>query len=297
MSRKNKNNMEGSEMEIMDGRVDVVEEMENAGEVGTDVPTTEAAVAKDEDNRVWKDDNGTEISKSAFIRLQFTQNNMSRKDIAEKFDIPYRTVYGATVNMENAAEPTSRGRGVTFSKINVTLDGKVVFVKDGVVTINGEVQPEGTEVPETMEYDRNTWIKEQVAAGVNRGDLAKSLDLSYGVIYGLTKDADGTRQKYEVVDPDTNETISRSEYIRRRVAAGISKGDIAKELNVEYSVVWQATKKLKTTEERYVDAVKGLEKFLDVVNDAEGLKNLIDALNKVTIKVEEAAKVTTEAAE
>ena len=289
--------MEGSEMEIMDGRVDVVEEMENAGEVGTDVPTTEAAVAKDEDNRVWKDDNGTEISKSAFIRLQFTQNNMSRKDIAEKFDIPYRTVYGATVNMENAAEPTSRGRGVTFSKINVTLDGKVVFVKDGVVTINGEVQPEGTEVPETMEYDRNTWIKEQVAAGVNRGDLAKSLDLSYGVIYGLTKDADGTRQKYEVVDPDTNETISRSEYIRRRVAAGISKGDIAKELNVEYSVVWQATKKLKTTEERYVDAVKGLEKFLDVVNDAEGLKNLIDALNKVTIKVEEAAKVTTEAAE
>ncbi len=294
MGKKNKNYEEAVEMsEVMEnGAVEMENEM-TATPVDTEVPQdTSAGAEKAEDDRKWYDLEGKEVSKSAFIREQFSKANKSRKQIAEEYNIPYRTVYGATVNMENGAEPTSRGRGVTFSKINVTEDNKVVFVKDGTVTINGEVQPEGTEIPETVEVDRNTWIKDQVAAGVSRGDIAKILDLSYGVIYGLTKEAEGTRQKYEVVDPETNETISRSEYIRRRVAAGVSKSEIAKELNVEYSVVWQATKKMKTVEEKFVDAAKNLEKFIDLVEDPEALKNVIAQLNAIKVKAEEADKVT-----
>lgn len=259
-----------------------------AEELQQNVPAEAAEGTKDE--RKWYLEDGTECSKSAFIREQFLKNNLSRKEISEKFNIPYRTVYGATVNLENEAEPTSRGRGVTFSKINVTEDDKVVFVKDGVVIINGEEQPEGTPVPETIEVDRNEWIKRQVANGMSRGAVAKALDLSYGVVYGLTKDAEGTRQKYEV--EYNGKTMSRSEYIRMRVAEGISKSDIAKELGVEYSVVWQATKKMKTNEEKFVDAVNALEKFMDLVETPEILEQAIKLLNEVKIKAEEANVVS-----
>lgn len=267
----------------------MLNEMEGAELNTNDVPTTEAK----EDGRIWRSADGTECSKSAFIREQFSKFNKGRKEIAEEYGIPYRTVYGATVNMENEAEPTNRGRGVTFSKINVTEDGAVVFVKDGVVYVNGEVQPEGTAVPETMEMDRNEYIKQQVLAGVGRGDIAKRLDLSYGVVYGITKEAEGTRQKYEVT-LDDGSVISRSEYIRKQVEAGVPKSDIAKELGVEYSVVWQATKKLKTTEEKFVDTVKALEKFLDQVETPDVLRELIDKLSEVKIKAEAADTVSSE---
>lgn len=267
-----------------------VQEMQ-AEELQQNVPAEVAEETKDE--RKWYLEDGTECSKSAFIREQFLKNNLSRKEISEKFNIPYRTVYGATVNLENEAEPTSRGRGVTFSKINVTADDKVVFVKDGVVIINGEEQPEGTPVPETIEVDRNEWIKRQVANGMSRGAVAKALDLSYGVVYGLTKDAEGTRQKYEV--EYNGKIMSRSEYIRMRVAEGVSKSDIAKELGVEYSVVWQATKKMKTNEEKFVDAVNALEKFMDLVETPEILEQAIKLLNEVKIKAEEANVVSEEA--
>lgn len=264
--------------------------------VGTELDTQVQgnAPAEEKEEVKYYNSEGQEVSKSAFIREQFTKFNKTRKQISEEFNIPYRTVYGATVNMENDAEPTSRGRGVTFSKIQVTEDNKVVFVKDGIVYINNEAQPEGTEVPETVEVDRNEWIKAQVAAGVSRGDIAKALDLSYGVVYGLTKDAEGTRQKYEVTiknEDGTEETISRSEYIRRQVAAGVPKGQIAKELNVEYSVVWQATKKMKTAEEKFMDLISGLEKFMDMVVNPDSLAIAIEQLKSIEIKTEEADKV------
>jgi len=310
MARKSKNNNE----EV----VDMTPEMENGNEttfneemvgndqVGTDVPGTDETAGaagtdgavtpgEEKDARKWTDNAGNEVSKSAFIREKFSVDNMSRKEISEKFEIPYRTVYGATVNMENAAEPTSKGRGVTFSKINVTVDGHVVTVKDDVVFVDGVALEEGADKPETTEVDRNTWIKEQVTAGKNRGDIAKALDLSYGVIYGLTKEEEGTRQKYEVeIENEAGEKamISRSEYIRRKVAEGISKSDIAKELGVEYSVVWQATKKMKTVEEKFIDSIKNLEKFMDLVNNPEILAETIALLGTVTIKEEKKEQVT-----
>lgn len=236
-----------------------------------------------EEEVIWTLDDGTECSKSAFVREQFLTHNKSRKEISETYDIPYRTVYGATVNMENDAEPTSRGRGVTFSKIDVTEDNKLVVVKDDVVFIDGV---EVDEMPDTIEMDRNEWIKAKVEEGISRGDVAKMLDLSYGVIYGLTKDLAGGRQKYEVeVD---GKMISRSEYIRQLAAEGMARADIAKQLEVEYSVVWQATKKMKSVEEKYFEAVGALEKFIDQVENPELLTNLMAQLEAVKVKEEEA---------
>jgi transposase len=197
--------------------------------------------------------------------------------------------------MENAAEPASRGRGLTFSKIKVNAEDQLVTEKDGIISIAGVQQPEGTAMPEVTEVDRNEWIKRQIAAGAERGAIAKMLDLSYGVIYGLTKETEGTRQKYEV--EYEGKMISRSEYIRMRAAQGINKSDIAKELGVEYSVVWQATKKLKTTEEKFVEAVKTLVKFMDVVETPEALAAIVKSLEEIKVKAESKDTITEEAEE
>lgn len=265
----------------------LMDEMYANSTLGTDTPsaaqpTIEAAV----DNRVWKDAEGNEVSKSAFIREQFLTFNLSRKQIAEQFDIPYRTVYGATVNMTNEAEPATRGRGVVNSKIQITGDNKVALKEGDKYFLNGEeVEAAVALSMATSEVDRNTWIKEQVAAGVNRGDIAKYLGLSYGVIYGLTKEAEGTRSKHMVTLDDGTE-VSRSEYIRQQVAAGKSKADVAKELNVEYSIVWQATKEQKTVAEKLADAIATLEKFQDNVVEATEFADVIATLKVVTIKAE-----------
>jgi transposase len=248
-------------------------------------PNVEGAEPKDE--RKWLNAEGQEVSKSAFIREQFTVNNLSRKEISDKYQIPYRTVYGATVNMANEAEPASRGRGIVNPKIQVTVDNKVLLEENGKYFLNGEeITAEQASTIETVETDRNAWIKSQVDAGVNRGDVAKYLGLSYGVVYGLTKEAEGTRQKYEVELPDGSK-MGRAEYIRKRIEDGATKADVAKELNVEYSVVWQATKKAKTTEEKFQDAIAVLEKFAGSVKDVTAFNDAIAVLKTLEIIVEE----------
>ncbi|MNC00764.1 hypothetical protein D3C75_480980 [compost metagenome] len=237
------------------------------------------------------------MSKSEFIREQFTKNNLGRKEISEKFDINYRTVYGATVNLTNDAEPSTRGRSASVSKINVTADGHVVShgkAEDGSETllIDNEVVvlEEGQTAPETTEVDRNTWIKERVAAGVSRGDVAKVLGLSYGVVYSLTKDGEGGSQRHELEwtkEDGEKETISRSEYIRRRFAQGVERSEIAKELGVDYPVVWSALKSLKPESEKYAEAIDKLSKFAEALENADLFKSLIEQLKGFTFKPEE----------
>lgn len=285
--------------EIMDNEeVMVNDEFVANEEVGTEVAETEV-VETEAVEQEWVNNAGEVVSKSAFIREKFNVDNLSRKEISETYGIPYRTVYGATVNMTNEAEPSTRGRGVTNAKINITEDNKVILSEtqaDGTVKhfINGE-EVESIDGIETIEVDRNTFIKEQVAAGVNRSDLANYLGLSYGVIYGLTKEAEGTRSKYMITLEDGTE-ISRSEYIRQLVAEGLSKAEIAKKLGVEYSVVWQATKKVKSVEEKYNDAIAAIEKFADNVADADAFAAVVEMLKAVELKKEE-VEVEAEAVE
>ena len=264
------------------------EEMEVQDQFNGEAPTADEAAAEAKDTRVFEVD-GQAVSKSEFIRHQFTIGNLSRKEISEQFDINYRTVYGATVNMTNDAEPATRGRSAANQKINVTADGHVVTVIENVIHVdNIAVSDEEGAALETTEVDRNTWIKEQVEAGKSRGDVANALGLSYGVVYSLTKEVEGASQRHEI--EYNGEVLSRSEYIRRRFAEGVAKSDIAKELGVEYPVVWSALKSLKSEQDKFQDAVEKLSKFADKMVDADTFNTLVEELKALVVKEETPAE-------
>lgn len=234
---------------------------------------------------------GSQGSRAEFIREKFLVDNMSRKAITETYGIPYRAVYSATVNLENSAEASPRGRSVQNAVILVTEDNQAVVEKDGVIYVNGV---EVDEMPETLETTRNEWIQEQVAAGVSRADIAKFLGLSYGVIYNATKDLEGSRTRHEVTLEDGT-VISRNDYIRTLHAEGMSRGDIAKQLDVPYSVVWQATKVEKSIEDKFQEAVQAVMAFRANVVNVDAFDMAIAELQEMEVK--EVATVTEEAAE
>ncbi len=246
---------------------------------------------------------GSEGSRAAFIREKFIDENMSRKQISEQFGFPYRVVYSATVNMVNEAEAPSRGRSATNAIIKVNAENQVVEVKDvdgqQLTFVNGEAVDVTYAAEDLQDKNRNEWIKESIEAGMSRGDIAKILNLSYGVIYGLTKDSENTRQTHTVTLEDGTE-ISRAEYIRRRVAEGVSRSDVAKELDVPYSVVWQATKTEKTDEDKFRAAIEVIESYLDRVDNKEAVQEAITILQASNL-IEEAAEAeaveATESAE
>lgn len=265
-----------------------------AEQVATDAPET---VKAPKERETYELADGSIGSRAAFIREKFVDENMSRKQIAEEFGFDYRVVYSATVNMQNEAEGGSRGRSAVNAVIKVNAENQMVEVKevDGaqVTFVNGEATDVTYAEDDLMDKSRNEWIQEVVAAGMSRGDVAKILDVSYGVVYGLTKDAEGTRQTYTVTLADGTE-MSRAEYIRRQAAAGVSRGDIAKELGVPYSVVWQATKTEKTEQEKFEEAIKAVENFIGKTDNEEALADAIATLKAIQIPVEEAAEEAAE---
>lgn len=261
-----------------------------AEQVATDAPET---VKAPKERETYELADGSIGSRAAFIREKFVNENMSRKQIAEEFGFDYRVVYSATVNMHNEAEGGSRGRSAVNAVIKVNVENQVVEVKevDGaqVTFVNGEASDVTYAEDDLMDKPRNEWIQEVVAAGMSRGDVAKILDVSYGVVYGLTKDAEGTRQTHTVTLEDGTE-IPRAEYIRRQAAAGVSRGDIAKELGVPYSVVWQATKTEKTAQEKFEEAIKAVENFTGKTDNEEALADAIATLKAIQIPNKEAAE-------
>lgn len=238
---------------------------------------------------------GSQGSRAAFIREKFLQDNMSRKEIADTYGFAYRVVYSATVNMTNESEAAGRGRSTVNAVITVTEDGRYVTEDaEGNIVVDGEVfAGELADLGELKKVDRNEWIVSKVSAGVSRGDIAKILDMSYGVIYNITKDLEGTREKHEV-ELEDGTVISRSEYIRQLYAAGKSRGEIAKELDVAYPVVWQATKVVKTEVEKYNDTVESLRAYAEKVADVEMFNNLLDQLLAIDFKAEEVEPAVAE---
>ena len=248
--------------------------------VSTELP--EGATAKAPAQReTYTLADGSEGSRAAFIREKFIDENMSRKQISEEFGFPYRVVYSATVNMTNEAEAPSRGRAATNSVIKVNAENQFVEIKevDGqeLTFVNGEAVDTTYAEADLQDKNRNEWIKEMVDDGMSRGDIAKILGLSYGVIYGLTKDSENTRQTHTITLEDGTE-ISRAEYIRRRVSEGASRSDVAKELDVPYSVVWQPTKTEKTDEDKFRAALEVIESYVDQLDNKEAAEEAITIL-------------------
>lgn len=227
---------------------------------------------------------GSQGSRAAYIREMFLEDNLSRKEIAEKTGFAYRVVYSATVNMTNDAEPAGRGRAATSPNIKVWGANKALVKQHENGDLYDATTGDLVDEADTVEMNRNEWIKEQVAAGVSRGDLAKLLDLSYGVIYNLTKDQEGTRVKHNIELADGS-VISRSAYIRQLFAEGKSRSDIAKELEVPYSVVWQATKTEKSEADKFAELVDQIKAFGSKAVDEEIFNDAIAALEMVEIKV------------
>lgn len=259
------------------------------GQVDTDLPEGATAEAHAE-RKTYTLADGSEGSRAAFIREKFTQDNMSRKQISEEYDFPYRVVYSATVNMVNDAEPAGRGRAATNSVIKVNSENEHVIVKDvdgqQLTFVNGEAVDKTYSDDELTDKNRNEWIKEQVENGMSRGDVAKILDLSYGVVYGLTKDSENTRQTHTVTLEDGTE-ISRAEYIRQKAAEGMSRSDIAKELDVPYSVVWQATKTEKTDTDKFKAALEVIESYVDKLDNKEAAQEAVTILQASNIVEDE----------
>lgn len=250
--------------------------------VSTELPTVQETKEKE----TYELADGSVGSRAAFIREKFINDNMSRKEIAELFGFPYRVVYSATVNMVNEAESTTRGRSAANAIIKVDAENQMVEVKEvdgaAVTFVNGEAVDVVYAEDDLMDKSRNEWIKEQVEAGMSRGDVAKILDLSYGVVYGLTKEAEGTRVAH-TVELEDGSVVSRAEYIRMRAAAGVSRGDIAKELGVPYSVVWQATKTEKTAQEKYEELLASLEAYADKMDDKDAFNSAVQVLKELTV--------------
>ena len=260
-------------------------------QVATEGVSTELPVVQEpKEKETYELADGSIGSRAAFIREKFINENMSRKEIAETYGFAYRVVYSATVNMVNDAEATTRGRVATNATIKVNAENQVVEVKEiegaPVTFVNGEAVDVSYAAEELTDKSRNEWIKEQVDAGMSRGDVAKILDLSYGVVYGLTKEAEGTRTAH-TVELEDGTTVSRAEYIRKRAAEGVSRGDIAKELGVPYSVVWQATKTEKTAQEKYEELIKTLETYSDKMDDKDAFDSAVLVLKELTVKTAE----------
>ena len=256
-------------------------------EVSTELPND--FVAAEEKTYTLKD--GTQGSRAAFIREIFQVDNLSRKEIADKYGIAYRLVYSATVNLVNSAEATTRGRSATNAVIKVTADTSayVEVKEDGTVLANGEVVADPTLLGELVDKNRNEWIVEQVRAGVERGTLAKILDLSYGVIYAATKEEEGSRTKV-MIELEDGTSVTRSEYIRTQIAAGKARGVLAKELDVPYSVIWQATKVEKSAQDKYNEHILAIKGFADKIDEAQvaNFTAYVDALALIEIKDAEA---------
>ena len=251
-------------------------------QVATEAPMDTAVPAKAEKETYTLAD-GSQGSRAAFIREKFQQDNMSRKEIADTYGFAYRVVYSATVNMTNEAEAAGRGRSSVNAVIKVTANNQYVNEVDGKVFVDGEPYEGAVEdLGELQNADRNEWIISKAQEGVSRGDIAKMLGMSYGVIYNITKELEGTREKHEVTLEDGT-VVSRSEYIRMLYAEGKSRGDIAKELDVPYTVVWQATKVVKSEQEKFADLVESLKGYADKVADPDTFAVILDDLSKVEL--------------
>lgn len=100
--------------------------------------------------------------------------------------------------------------------------------------------------------------RELLNQGLSRPEIAKRLNVKYQLVYAATKDmkpgnsgtySDGTPRtggRVTIKDPVTGEQMNRADYIKREFAKGRKRVDIAKELDVAYQIVFQATKDAAT---------------------------------------------------
>lgn len=206
------------------------------------------------------------MSRRQFIQYLFTEADMSRKDIAALLDLKGNQVYQATVNMENSHHGPGRGAGQGSNRAEKARDlarqgytrpdiAKELEMSYGAVyaatksldvhsarnatkrimlTVNGEEQ----------EMTRPDAIRELARQGYTRPQIKEQLDVSYAVVWAATKNVDvvEARSNRVMVTMEDGREIPRTQAIREMADDGKSRRQIADALDLDYSVVWAATK-------------------------------------------------------
>jgi len=172
-----------------------------------------------EPKKLYHLEDGTEGSRSAYIRQEFLKNR-PRGDLAKELGVSYAVVYAATANMHNELTDGKPGRGV----------GRGVIMEDG--------------------RSRAEHMREMLQQGKTRGEIAKHFKCPYATVYAATKELlaegkEGARahRGKVVITLEDGSSIGRAEHIRALHAAGKSRREIADKLDCDYAVVWAATKK------------------------------------------------------
>ena len=132
------------------------------------------------------------------------------------------------------------------------------MVKEKVATpeVAQEVAQEAAEkqvfiLDDGREASRSAFIRQEFKKDKSRGDIAKELNIPYSLVYTATANM------YNVKHPESGDVVRargtmledgtpRSEYFRKQVAAGVSRGELAKEFDIPYATVYAATKEIKT---------------------------------------------------
>lgn len=208
-------------------------------------------------------DNGTEGSRSEYIRQEFNKDR-SRQDIAKELGVKYYVVYAATANMYNAAHPQGAtgiaGRTSTeVPKVNANFE----FI--GTNESGEEVVVESAD--EAILVPRADLMRDLYEAGVERKAIAEHFEVAYATVYAATKGDDVKpvqRVEFEVpaIDEDGNEIpgetrkVKRADYIRELYndGNGLTRKEIATKLTlltgelVDYATVFAATKAKKVEE-------------------------------------------------
>lgn len=190
------------------------------------------------EKKVFTLDDGTTGSRAAYIRQEFMKGR-TRSDIAKELGVPFSVVYAATANMDNG----------------VNTHGRTVMIE----------LPDGTKMP------RSEYIRQEFMKGRTRSDIAKELDVPYQIVYaatkGMTNGATGSRGRVMIQDPETGELVPRTELIRKLYEQGKTRREIANMLQVDYAVVWNATKPKKDDKEEEKSITEIAEEMLADAND------------------------------
>lgn len=226
---------------------------------------------KAKDKKVFHLDDGSECSRSAYIRQEFAKDR-SRKDIKEELGVEYYVVYAATANMYNAVHQEGAtsvaGKGsVLVPKVNANFE--YVDANDVIIEAdeNGEISQDSL-----VMVPRADLMRTLAVAGKTRNELKDYFGVPYATVYAATKDEfQGSTRGNKTVTLEDGTEVNRVDLIREMFAKGKSRRDIAKELTimtgelVDYSTVWAATKPEKeedvvsevaeATEATYEDSV------------------------------------------
>ena len=207
-----------------------------SGEAGTEaevVPVDEAKV-------VYQLEDGSECSRSAYIRQEFHKDR-SRQDIAKELGLKYYIVYSATANMYNVAHPENGGAGAAGkgSVLVPKVNSELKFVDaEGNTTKTVDVEGVPTEVEleeaDAVTIPRADLMRELAQAGFDRAKIKDYFQVPYATVYAATKEifdkGDGEKRGSKtVIHPDTQVEVKRADYIRElyKDGDGLNRREIA----------------------------------------------------------------------